>query len=74
NPHDMDETQREARGIRRYPTSLTEALDALEQDEVLLGALGSARAREFIGVRHAEWSDLGRLSIAQQIAAHFRRY
>jgi len=74
NPHDMDEAEREARGIRRYPTSLTEALDALEQDQVLLGALGSARAREFIGVRRAEWSDLGRLSIAQQIAAHFRRY
>ncbi|MBV9322715.1 MAG: glutamine synthetase [Chloroflexi bacterium] len=74
NPHDLDEAEREARGIRRYPVSLTDALDALEQDDVLVSALGEARAREFIGVRRAEWSDLGRLSIAQQIAAHFRRY
>ena len=74
NPHDLDEAEREARGIHRYPTSLTDAVDALEQDEVLTSALGPARAREFIGVRRAEWSDLGRLSTAQQIAAHFRRY
>jgi len=74
NPSDLDDAQREERGIRRYPTSLSEALDALEQDDVLMGALGEARAHEFIGVRRAEWSDLGRLSIAQQIAAHFRRY
>jgi glutamine synthetase len=74
NPHDLDEAEREARGIHRYPVSLSDALDALEQDEVLMAALGEARAREFIGVRRAEWSDLGRLSVAQQIAAHFRRY
>jgi glutamine synthetase len=74
NPHDLTDAEREARGIRRYPSSLTDALDALEQDEVLMNALGAARAREFIGVRRAEWSDLGRLSVNQQIAAHFRRY
>lgn len=74
NPHDLTDEQREALGIRRYPTSLVAAVDALEQDEVLRGALGANRAREFIGVRRAEWADLGRASIAQQIAAHFRRY
>jgi glutamine synthetase len=74
NPHELEEAVREERGIRRYPTSLSDALDALEQDDVLMAALGEARAHEFIGVRRAEWSDLGRLSIAQQIAAHFRRY
>jgi glutamine synthetase len=74
NPHDLTDEEREALGIRRYPTSLAEAVDELEKDEVLLGALGANRAREFIGVRRAEWADLGRSSIAQQIAAHFRRY
>jgi glutamine synthetase len=74
NPHELEEAVREERGIRRYPTSLSDALDALEQDDVLMAALGEARAHEFIGVRRAEWSDLGRLSIAQQIATHFRRY
>jgi glutamine synthetase len=74
NPHDLDEAEREARGIRRYPTSLIEALGELEQDQVLLDALGESRAHEFMGVRRAEWADLGRASITQQIAAHFRRY
>jgi glutamine synthetase len=74
NPHDMDESEREARGIRRYPTSLAEALTALEQDQVLLDALGAERAHEFIGVRRAEWDDLGHASLERQIAAHFRRY
>jgi glutamine synthetase len=74
NPHDLDEAEREARGIRRYPTSLIEALGELEQDQVLLDALGPSRAHEFMGVRRAEWADLGRASITQQIAAHFRRY
>ena len=74
NPHDMDEAEREARGIRRYPANLADALSELEQDQVLLDALGSARAREFIAVRRAEWNDLGHAPVTQQIAAHFRRY
>jgi glutamine synthetase len=74
NPHDMEEAEREARGIRRYPTSLADAVTELEQDELLLDALGRARAHEFMSVRRAEWADLGRASIAQQTAAHFRRY
>jgi glutamine synthetase len=74
NPHDLDDAQREARGIRRFPASLIEAIGELEQDQVLLDALGAARAHEFLGVRRAEWADLGRASVTQQIAAHFRRY
>jgi glutamine synthetase len=74
NPHDMDEAEREQRGIRRYPSNLGEALAELEQDQVLLDALGAERAHEFMAVRRAEWSDLGRAPINQQIAAHFRRY
>jgi glutamine synthetase len=74
NPHDLDEAEREARGIRRFPTSLGEALTELEGDQVLLDALGSARAHEFMAVRRAEWDDLGHTTIDRQIAAHFRRY
>jgi glutamine synthetase len=74
NPHDMDATERQERGIRRYPTSLPEALTELERDEVLLDALGPERAHEFMGVRRAEWEDLGSAPVSHQIAAHFRRY
>jgi glutamine synthetase len=74
NPHDLDSDERLARGIRRFPTSLNDALTELEHDQVLMDALGENRAHEFIGVRRAEWADLGRVSDTQQIAAHFRRY
>lgn len=74
NPHELSDEEREERGIRRYPTSLAEALVELEADEVLSDALGAERAYEFIGVRRAEWEDLGRAPTGQQISAHFRRY
>jgi glutamine synthetase len=70
----MDATERQERGIRRYPTGLPEALTELERDEVLLDALGPERAHEFMGVRRAEWEDLGSAPVSHQIAAHFRRY
>ncbi len=74
NPDDLGEAERTARGIRRYPTTLAEAVDALESDQVLMEALGAARAHEFIGVRRAEWQDLSGLPPEGEIAAHFRRY
>jgi glutamine synthetase len=74
NPHDLSDTERQQRGIRRFPLTLSEAVDALEQDEVLLEALGPARAHEFIGVRRAEWDDLGSAPVERELAAHFRRY
>src|SRR5204862_7061914 len=54
NPHDMDVTEREARGIRRYPTTLAESLADLEQDQLLLDALDPERAPEVRCVRRAE--------------------
>jgi glutamine synthetase len=74
NPHDMKEAERQARGIRRYPSSLAEAVEALQNDQVLVDALGAARAREFMAVRRAEWDDLGSGPVEREIGAHFRRY
>ncbi|MBI2760424.1 MAG: glutamine synthetase [Chloroflexi bacterium] len=74
NPHDLPEDERARRNILRYPTSLPDAITALERDPTLLDALGPSLAREFIAVRRAEWEDLGGLPIEAQNAAHFRRY
>jgi glutamine synthetase len=74
NPHDLSESDRQQRRIRRYPATLAESVSELERDNVLLNALGSERAHEFIGVRRAEWEDLGSASHEEEIAAHFRRY
>ncbi|MGH2353179.1 MAG: glutamine synthetase, partial [Chloroflexota bacterium] len=74
NPHDLSDEERDRRHIRRYPSTLAEAIAELERDQVLLDALGPALAREFLAVRRAEWDDLGNLPVEQQIAAYFRRY
>lgn len=49
-----EETLRE-RGIRFLPTTLCEAVDALEQDEVLKAALGETYADYYIQVKRGEW-------------------
>jgi glutamine synthetase len=74
NPHDLSESERSARGIQRFPTTLLDAVQHLENDQYLLDILGSERAHEFIGIRKAEWEDLGGADAEREIAAHFRRY
>jgi glutamine synthetase len=74
NPHDLSEEERRRLNVRRYPTTLAEAIHELEQDNVILDALGPALAHEFLAVRRQEWADLGSVSAEQEIAAHFRRY
>jgi glutamine synthetase len=74
NPNDLPEDERRRRGIRRYPTTLMEAITELEGDQVLLDALGPSLAREFIAVRRAEWDDLGGVSVERETSAYFRRY
>ncbi|MBV9173197.1 MAG: glutamine synthetase [Chloroflexi bacterium] len=74
NPHDLSDEEREARGIRRYPGSLQEAIRELEQDAFMLETLGENRAHEFIAVRKSEWQDLGNAPSQRIHAAHFYRY
>src|SRR6476620_245341 len=54
DPGNLTDKEREARGIRRFPLTSAEALDELEKDAVLMGALGSGLATEYLKVRRAE--------------------
>ena len=74
DPHGLADEERDRRGIRRYPTTLAEAIAELEDDETLCEALGQDLAHEFLAVRRAEWEDLGHVPIEREIAAYFRRY
>jgi glutamine synthetase len=49
-----------ARGIGLLPQSLAEAVDALEADDVVRGALGPTLAAEFIRLKRLEWVDYAR--------------
>jgi len=54
NLYDFSDAELKDKGIRTLPQSLKEAIDALESDEVIKGALG-VLADEFISLKRMEW-------------------
>ena len=50
------EEERAARGIKRFPTTQAEALAALEQDEVLMEALGPILSQSYLAVKRSEYA------------------
>ncbi len=54
DPATLTEGERDRRGIRRLPETLTAALDALERDDVLAAALGPLRRTAYLTVKRSE--------------------
>ncbi len=54
NPQQLSDEERARRGIQRLPESLDAALDALENDGVLMGALGPLMASSYLAVKRSE--------------------
>lgn len=57
NPDDLSEVERNSRGIERLPRSLGEAIDELEQDDILLEAVGADLHQTYVAVKRATWHD-----------------
>ncbi|WP_302082227.1 type I glutamate--ammonia ligase [Salinibaculum rarum] len=57
NIYDFDEAKREEYGIDTLPTNLGEAVDALEEDEVIMDALGSHVSEKFVEAKRQEFQD-----------------
>jgi glutamine synthetase len=74
DPATLSERERDARGIARLPASPGEALDALEADDVIRGAMGDALARSFVAVRRSEWEAERDAEPADELRATFLRY
>jgi glutamine synthetase len=74
DPDTLAESEREQRRIRRLPTSLGEALDALERDEVLCAAMGQVLAREYLAVKRSEVRGFQGKDAAFEIEHHFYKY
>ena len=68
DPALLSEEQRQSAGIEPLPATLSDALDALDADPVLLAALGEPLARSYRAVKRAEIASLGGLSSDEQIA------
>ena len=57
NIYSLTAEEREAKGIKQLPGSLHEALDELENDEVIKNSLGSELFTAFMRAKRSEWED-----------------
>ena len=74
DPGNYSDEEREQRGIRRLPTSLDEALDELERDQVLKEALGPLLATSYIAVKRNEVAFFKDKSSQEEALQHFYKY
>lgn len=70
NIYTMSARERSRNKIGTLPGNLSEAITALEKDEVIRGALGAHVANHFISAKRQEWQDY----IAQVHGWELRRY
>ncbi|WP_253737358.1 type I glutamate--ammonia ligase [Halohasta salina] len=57
NIYEFDEEKREEYGIETLPTNLGEAIEALENDEVIYSGLGEHAGPKFVEAKKAEFKD-----------------
>lgn len=74
DPGNWNDDERAERGIQRYPTSQAEALDALEQDEVLMSALGNELATAYLTVRRSEAAAFAAADVEFEIRHHIYKF
>ncbi|MCE2464974.1 MAG: type III glutamate--ammonia ligase [Dehalococcoidia bacterium] len=66
NLYDLGLEEIQRRGIKLFPQSLDEALDELEEDQVVLESLG-AIAPDFVQLKRQEWKDYHRQVSAWEV-------
>jgi glutamine synthetase len=74
DPATLSDADREARGAYRYPTTLEEAIKALESDGLLMEALGDLLARSYLAVRRSEWDAYSGMDEEARFRGHFLKY
>ncbi len=74
DPATIADDERARHGIVRLPATQEEALNALEADEVLTGALGPGLTESYIAVRRSEWEAYSAGDEAFEQQGHFSKY
>jgi glutamine synthetase len=74
DPASLSDAERAARGIRRLPSSLDQALDNLAGDAVLMSALGDLLGRAYLTVRRSEAQAYAAMDEEAQFRGHFYKY
>jgi glutamine synthetase len=57
NPNNLAPDEKEARGIRRLPRTLAEAVTALEGDEFFVKVFGKTMVQEYIALKKYQWEE-----------------
>ncbi len=74
DPTDLTEQELADRGIHRLPTTLKQATQELEQDSLLIEAMGDLLARSYLAIRRADWDIFSRENDDFEIRNHFYKY
>ncbi len=74
DPASLSSSERERLSVRRLPSSLGEALDALTADSVLMSALGPLRSTAYLAVKRSEVTHFGALDEAYECYQHWMRF
>jgi glutamine synthetase len=74
DPASLSSSERSRLAVRRLPSSLGEALDALEADSVLMSALGPLRAAAYLAVKRSEVAHFAARDAAYECYHHWMRF
>jgi glutamine synthetase len=74
DPGNFSEEERSERGIGRYPTTQAAALDALEQDELLMAALGPELSASYLAVKRSEYAAFAAENEAFELHHHLYKF
>jgi glutamine synthetase len=62
------------RHLETLPSSLAEALDALTQDDVIMGALGAYISDRYVAAKTQEWDDYNRQVTPWELDRYLSRF
>jgi len=74
DPGKLSESDLRTRGIQRLPSSLAEAIDALEDDEILNAAMGGFMADAYLILKKAEEGHFAAGSVDFELKRHYNKY
>ena len=74
DPATLSLSERTRLAVRRLPSSLGEALDALEADSLLMSALGPLRSTAYLAVKRSEVVHFAARDVAYECYQHWMRF
>jgi glutamine synthetase len=74
DPATLSDSEREDIGAHRLPRTLSEALDALESDQLLMTALGPLRSSSYLAVKRSEAAAFAEHDTEWECFQHFTKF